>query len=267
MSKILLSQIYIYPVKSTRGVPLNSAVVSDRGLQYDRRWMLIDEDNNFITARKFPRMVLIESHINQDTMVLTAPGMPDLKVSLSGYDTRSLGVRIWKDVCQAYYCGEEAEKWFSRCLNISARLVNMPPESRRLIDPNYSEGKHVVSFADGYPFLLISEDSLADLNRRLRTPLEMERFRPNLVVKGCTAYEEDSWKAIRIGDITFRFAKPCSRCVITTIDPSEGTPAKEPLRTLATYRASQGKVFFGQNLIHEAEGTVEVGMPVEVIEE
>jgi uncharacterized protein YcbX len=176
-----------------------------------------------------------------------------------------LPVKVWRDECPAYYCGEKAANWFSLFLNISARLVFMPSESRRLVDPHYSDGRQIVSFADGFPFLLISEASLGDLNRRLKKPLEMERFRPNLVVKGCQPYEEDSWKSIRIGDISFQVSKPCSRCVITTIDPSDGTTDKEPLRTLATYRATQGKVLFGQNLIHESEGTVEVGMEVEVV--
>jgi uncharacterized protein YcbX len=265
MSKILLSQIYIYPVKSARGIPLNKAVVSDRGLQYDRRWMLIDEENKFITARKYPRMILINTRIDKNILVLSAPGMPYLKVPLTGDGSRSLRVKVWKDECPAYYCGDEAENWFSQYLNIPTRLVHMPSESQRLVDPHYSDGRRIVSFADGFPFLLISEASLADLNRRLKKPLEMERFRPNLVIKGCQPYEEDSWKSIRIGDISFQVSKPCSRCVITTIDPSDGSTDKEPLRTLAIYRTTQGKVFFGQNLFHDKEGTVEVGMVLEVI--
>jgi len=265
MSNIVLSQIYIYPVKSTRGISLNSSVVSDRGLQYDRRWMLIDAEDKFITARTFPKLVLVNSQISGEVLRLSAPGMRELSVPLSGVFKYGCSVQIWKDQCTAHYCGKEAERWFSRYLSIPVRLVYMPQESQRLVDRNYSDGGRIVSFADGYPFLLISEASLADLNRRLKTPLEMERFRPNLVIKGCRAYEEDCWKAIRIADILFLVAKPCSRCVITTIDPSQGTTSREPLRTLATYRASQGKVFFGQNLIHDKEGSIAVDMPVEVI--
>lgn len=264
MSNILLSQIYIYPVKSTRGILLNNAVVSDRGFQYDRRWMLIDEENKFITARKYPKMVLINNHVSEETLTLSAPGMPDLKLPLSGDQARPEHVIIWRDECPAYDCGEEPASWLTHYLNTPVRLVHMPLESRRLVDPDYSDGERIVSFADGYPFLLISEASLADLNSRLNRPLEMERFRPNLVVQGCRAYEEDSWKTIQIGDIPFQVAKPCSRCVITTVDPSDATTAKEPLRTLASYRMSQGQVFFGQNLIHEREGSVAVGMAVEV---
>ena len=207
MSKILLSQIYIYPVKSTRGISLNKAVVSDRGLQYDRRWMLIDEEDRFITARKYPKLVLINSQISVDTLTLSVSGMPDLKVPLSGYDSNALEVQIWKDACPAFNCGKEAEQWFSQYLNNSVRLVHMPPESRRLVDSHYSDGRRIVSFADGFPFLLISEASLADLNHRLKKSLEMERFRPNLVINGCQPYEEDSWKAIRIGDISFQISK------------------------------------------------------------
>jgi uncharacterized protein YcbX len=264
--KIHLSQIYIYPVKSTRGIPLNRSAVGDRGLIYDRRWMLVDEENKFISARKYTKLVLVKTHIAEDILTLSAPGMPTLQLSLSGYEARLETVSVWRDECPAYHCGDEAREWFSQYLNTPARLVYMPPQSRRLVDPNYSDGMNMVSFADGYPFLLISEASLVDLNHRLQKPLEMERFRPNLVIKGCQAYEEDNWKAIRIGDIVFRVVKPCFRCVITTIDPSNGSTAKEPLKTLATYRAEQGKVFFGQNLIHESEGFVKIGMKVKVLE-
>jgi uncharacterized protein YcbX len=227
--------------------------------------MLIDEESRFITARKHPKLVLVTNHISEETLTLSASGMPDLKVPLSGYDSQSLDVQIWKDECFAYYCGKEAEQWFSHYLQCSVRLVHMPPESERLVDPEYSDSKRKVSFADGFPFLLISETSLADLNRRMKKSLEMARFRPNLVIQGCRPYEEDSWKSIRIGDILFQVVKPCSRCVITTIDPRDGSTTKEPLRTLAKYRASKGKVYFGQNLIHERGGTVAEGMEVEVI--
>jgi uncharacterized protein YcbX len=143
----------------------------------------------------------------------------------------------------------------------------MPRESQRLVDPNYAGGNQIVSFADGYPFLLISEASLEDLNSRLKVPLEMERFRPNFVVQGCLPYQEDGWNFIRIGEIKFQIVKPCSRCVITTIDPVDGSTDREPLRTLAIYRHSEGKVYFGQNLIHESAGSVEVGMEVEILAE
>jgi uncharacterized protein YcbX len=250
MAPVYVKQIYIYPVKSTAGILLKDSKVCDRGLQYDRLWMLIDENNHFLSARKFNKMVLIQSQISKNNLTLSAPGMNNLSLPLLGISGPRLYVQIWKDECSAVYCGKEAQDWFSNFLGTSARLVYMPSDSRRRVDRKNTHGQKSVSFVDGYPFLLISEASLADLNTRLGTPLEMARFRPNLVIEGCQPYEEDTWKIIRVGAIRFQFVKPCSRCVITTIDTKTATAGKEPLRTLAAYRSNQGKVYFGQNLVH-----------------
>ncbi|UCF65846.1 MAG: MOSC domain-containing protein [bacterium] len=266
MARAYLKQIVIYPVKSAAGILLMNSKVSHYGLQYDRCWMLIDENNRFLSARKLHKLVLIQSQISETTLTLLAPGMSDFLLPLSDFWGPRLRVQIWNDECTAVYCGKEAQDWFSSFLGNSARLVFMPGDFKRRVDPTYTEGPKSISFTDGYPFLLISEASLADLNTRIGTRLEMARFRPNLVVEGCRSYEEDSWKIIRIGGIRFKIVKSCSRCVITTLDPKTAKAGKEPLRTLAGYRSNQGKVYFGQNLIHMEEGQISAGMPVEVLD-
>jgi uncharacterized protein YcbX len=179
-------------------------------------------------------------------------------------EQEKIPVQIWKDRCPAIACGDEAEDWFTRFLGVKCRLVFLPDDTIRPINAQYVINEHSLSFADGFPFLLISEASLLELNSRLHKPISMNRFRPNLVVKGCEAYAEDGWSKIRIGDIQFQDAKSCTRCVVTTVDQTSGIKGKEPLFTLSRYRQSGEGVLFGQNLIHENLGMLEVGQRIEV---
>jgi uncharacterized protein YcbX len=176
-------------------------------------------------------------------------------------------VQVWQDRCRALLVDPAADAWLSEFLGRPVRLVWMPPETQRRVDPRYALSDDHTGFADGFPFLLISRASLDALNARLQTPVSMERFRPNLVVAGCPPHAEDQWQRLRIGDMEFRVAKPCSRCVIPTIDPDTGVrdPGAEPLRTLSAYRRHQGKVYFGQNLLHCGSGVLAEGMAVEVL--
>jgi hypothetical protein len=173
-------------------------------------------------------------------------------------------VQIWNDICDAISLRDEVNQWFSQFLDTCCQLVYMPENSLRLVDPHYATHNELVSFADGFPFLLISEASLQDLNERLDEPVPMNRFRPNLVVSGCEAFAEDAWRQIRIGSIPFQVAKPCSRCVITMVDQTQGIRGKEPLQTLAQYRRWDGQIWFGQNLIQEKLGMLQVGDSVEI---
>lgn len=264
MASIQLSGIYIYPIKSAGGIALSTAQVSDRGLQYDRRWMLVDAAGKFLTQRQFPRMALIQVRLAEKRLVVDAPNQPSLSIPLDDESDHRLSVQIWHDSCDAIPLGHQFNRWFSQVLGISCQLVYMPENSIRPIHPSYAQPGESVSFADGFPFLLISEASLQDLNQRLEQPVPMNRFRPNLVVCGCDAFAEDRWRQIRIGSIPFRVVKPCSRCRITTVDQSQGIPGKEPLATLANYRQWNGKIFFGQNLIQEQLGTLRVGDEVEI---
>jgi uncharacterized protein YcbX len=176
-----------------------------------------------------------------------------------------MAVVVWGDSVQAAAVGERADAWLSGFLGLACRLVYFPPDTVRAVDPDYARASDQIGFADGFPFLLISQASLDDLNGRLDEAVPMLRFRPNLVVAGCSAYAEDDWRRIRIGEIEFRFAKPCSRCIIPTIDPASGLRGREPLRTLMGYRQRDNKVYFGQNLIHDGVGQLALGMPIEVL--
>lgn len=259
MASIHLSGIYIYPIKSAGGIALEDAQVSDRGLQYDRRWMLVDEQGKFLTQRQFPSMALIQVRLGESELVVEAPNQSSLSIPLDYESNHRLRVQVWNDICQAMPLDQHFSQWFSEFLHIPCQLVYMPEDSIRPINPNYADPGEPVSFADGFPFLLISEASLQDLNQRLKQPVPMNRFRPNLVVSGCEAFAEDSWRQIRIGSIPFRVVKPCSRCTITTVDQSQGIRGKEPLATLANYRLRHGKIFFGQNVIQEELGKLRIG--------
>lgn len=259
-----LSQLYVYPIKSCGGIALDSAAVSATGLRYDRRWMLVDEAGGFLSQRKLPRMALISVRFGPEHLIVGAPGMPDLEVPLHPETGDLVDVCVWGDAGRGAPVGDEADRWFGEFLGFPYRLIYKPYDDVRLVDSLYAEDGDQVGFADGFSFLLISEASLDDLNGRLEEPVPMNRFRPNLVVRGCEPYAEDRWSLILIGTVPFRVAEPCPRCAITTVDQKTGARGKEPLRTLATYRRSGEEVLFGRNLIHASLGTVRVGDPVEV---
>jgi uncharacterized protein YcbX len=254
-----LSEIVIYPLKSAGGISLSRARVDRFGLEFDRRWLVVDEAGVFLTQRQLPRMSLITPELLSDSLLLKAPGMVRLELPLQGQGGPGKTVQVWDDRCRAIPLGKEADDWVSAVLETPCHLMRFSEAEPRTVDPTYAHPADRVGFADGFPFLLISEASLTDLNTRLDEPLPMNRFRPNLVVRGVAPYAEDSWKDIRLGDIGFRVVKPCARCSITTVEQTTGVLGKEPLRTLATYRRTDGKVMFGQNLIHDAEGVLSVG--------
>jgi uncharacterized protein len=257
--------LYVYPIKSCAGISLQSADLCATGLRYDRRWMLVDETGEFMSQRTHPRMALISVRFDLEHLIVTAPDMPELEIPLQQEDENLIDVRVWDDTNRGALVGEEADRWFGEFLECSCRLVYKPEDDLRLVDSLYAAEEDQVGFADGFAFLLISEASLEDLNGRLEEPLTMNRFRPNLVVRGCGPYAEDGWSRVKIGNVPFRVAEPCPRCAITTVDQNTGTPGKEPLRTLATYRKTGLGAVFGCNLIHDALGTVRVGDPVETM--
>lgn len=257
--RLRLSQLTIYPIKSARGISLDQWEVDDFGLRLDRRWMVVDQRGEFISQRSEPRMALVVPSIVDGRLKVEAPGMPPLELKPNPPATVRAEVTVWEGHCQATWLGEGPAGWFSRYLDSPVSLVYMDEETVRPANPLYAPEDTRVSFTDGYPFLLISEASLVDLNRRLDLPLPMNRFRPNLVVSGGEPYQEDHWREIQIGEIPMQVVKPCARCVITTTDQATGERAKEPLRTLATYRKVNGGVMFGQNVVHRGRGRLQVG--------
>jgi uncharacterized protein YcbX len=260
-----LSGLHVYPIKSCGGITIEEWEVDERGLRHDRRWMLVDEAGRFMSQRRFRRMALIGVRIEHDGLIVDAPDMPSLEVPLRPTARRLMLARVWGDLVEASPVGDDADRWFEEFLGVRCRLVYLPDRSLRPVDPAYGRPGDQVGLADGFPFLLISEASLADLNARLEQPVPMNRFRPNLIVSGCEPFAEDDWKRVRIGQITFRVVKPCSRCSITTVDQRTAAKSKEPLRTLAQFRRVGTKVHFGQNLIHEETGILRFNDPVKVI--
>lgn len=260
---ISLSELTIYPLKSCGEIALNQAKLSPFGLELDRRWMLIDEQGMMLTQRKHARMCLIRCSLNNGQLTVSAPGTPSLDIQITDNITKAT---VWEDTCNAYDCGDAASNWFSAFLNTPARLVYFPDDEQRQVDLNYARPGDITAFSDGFPYLLISQASLDDLNSRLQTAVEMNRFRPNLVITGNEAFAEDQWKRIRIGTIEFSLVKPCSRCIIPSINPANAEKTTEPVKTLASYRLCENKIFFGQNVIAHGSGLLEVGMPVEIIE-
>jgi len=264
MSIPYVSQLYVYPVKSARGISLDSAHLDGRGIHLDRRWMLVDSDARFLTQREIPRLSLIQVESLPTHLRITAPAMPALTVPLIPPERKPLTVIVWKDAVKALDMGEATSAWFTKFLGVTCSLVYMPEGSLRPVHSEYASPSQQVGFADAFPLLLISEGSLADLNSRLDEPLPMNRFRPNIVVTGCAPFAEDGWKEITIGDVRMSVAKPCARCITTTVDQATGIRGKEPLATLARYRTRDNKVLFGQNLIHQSAGTLRVGDAVKV---
>ncbi len=278
-----ISEINIYPIKCLKGISLDSSVVEERGLQYDRRWMLTTPDGMFFTQREFPRMATMSVWVEDDGSGLgvAADGFGDVFIPIDSDTEDRQQVTIWQSVCEGKVYGAALNEWFSDVLGTECQLVYMPDDSRRSVNQRFDRGEDVVSFADGYPLLVIGEASLGDLNSRLDEPLPMNRFRPNVVISGSDAFAEDTWKRIRIGDATFRGTKPCERCVVTTIDQSRGDVAgKEPLKTLASFRMAKDvipdrldelgmnptNVLFGQNLIGDTPGVaIKIGDEVEIL--
>lgn len=261
-----VSALHVYPVKSCGGVARGEVQLDARGPVGDRRFMIVDNDGMFLTQRSVPKLALIEAELRGDQLVLHAPGHGSLSVSLSEAPTQRRQVRVWSSDVDAVTMGPLAYQWLSDVLGTEAELVHMDAQSARTANTEYAPPNTHVSFADGYPILLISQASLDDLNARMTQSLPMNRFRPNLVVSGTDAFEEDSWARIRIGDVVLDVVKPCDRCVTTTIDQATGVAGKEPLKTLATYRKRDHKIYFGQNLVHRGFGTLRVGDDVEVLE-
>jgi uncharacterized protein YcbX len=266
MNKFYLSEIYIYPIKSLGGISLKEAKLEAKGLQYDRRWMLIDEQNIMLTQRSHNQLALLQVGIAADQLTISHKTNPDQRISfnLNQHSTAAIPVAVWDTPTTGLEVSTEVSDWFSQFMEMKVKLITMPIEEKRLVDPRYASDNEIVSFADGYPCLLIGQSSLNGLNQKLENPILMDRFRPNFVFTGGEPHVEDRFNTFSLSNISFAAVKPCARCVLITIDQQTGSKGKEPLKTLARYRAAGKKILFGQNLLHKTLGTIHVGDELKV---
>lgn len=274
MGKAELHSIHVHPVKALRGRSPRDAVVEPWGLAGDRRWALIDDGGKVVTQRQQPRLAQAAAELTPGGVRLSAPGRASLRVPVpEPTATGRVSVDLFGDKVEAVLAGTAAHVWCSEYLGSGTRLVHMDdPATRRPVDPEYGKPGETVSFADGYPLLLTTLASLDALNaliargdRAHEGPLPMNRFRPNVVVSGTTAWAEDDWTRVTIGEVAFRVTRMCGRCVVTTTDQDTAERGREPLRTLGRHRRIGSRLIFGQNLVPESTGTVRVGDPVTVV--
>jgi uncharacterized protein YcbX len=253
-----LTGLNVFPLKSGAGTPLEVADLGARGLTYDREFMLVTPNGEFLSQRRFPRMALLRPSFDGVLLTVRAPATDPL-VHKAVDNGMILDVTVHRKPCQGVDQGDEAAGWFSGLLGIECRLVRFRGHRAT------GRGGGELAYADGYPLLLISAESHTELNSRLADPLPMNRFRPNLVVAGLGAFGEDSVRVLRIGEVTIELIKPCARCVLTTVDQETADKGHEPLRTLASFRNIDGKILFGQNGIPRIGGTLRLGDPLEVL--
>jgi uncharacterized protein YcbX len=261
-----LSELNIFPVKSLAGQSLLQCRVDRFGLQGDRRWLVVDANGQFLTQRELPLMAIIQTQQVPSGLLLQFAG-EDIAVATPATDAVQCEVQVWDDRVVAMDAGSVPAQWLSQRLGCECRLVYMPEESERAVDPDYASHGETVSFADGFPLLLIAAESLAAFNTHLESPIAMNRFRPNLVISGAEPYAEDGWRRLRIGSMEFDLVKPCSRCVMPSIDQSTGDKQPEVLKALARHRRGvDRKTYFGQNLLYSGCGQLAVGDAVTVLD-
>jgi len=261
-----IKALYYYPVKSLAGIATNTLPLDRFGPVNDRRWMLVDEQGRFVTQRKYPALVQIKPAFSDDgQLVLDIPAQGIVTVTVGN---RERQVTVWRDqVAGVVEAGRDASGALSEFLGSTVTLVYMPENVTRPARHDCLTKVHPVSFADGFPFLVTSQSSLDDLASRRPGYGDMRRFRPNVVVEGAPAWDEDQWRSIRLGEVSVDLVKPCSRCIMTTVDPDTGIrcPKGEPLKTLAGFRRTDDGVMFGVNGVHQSPGTLRVGDPVTLI--
>jgi len=254
---VQISGLVVYPVKSLRGIELTEAIVEPQGLAGDRRWMLIDEESTFLSQRTTPRMCLYHTQLDGGHLTVHAPDGESITIGEPG--GARIRVQVWQDECDALLISPLVDEWFSRQLGTPCRMVYMPDDAIRPANQNYAKPGDRVGFADGFPVLVASEASLEDLNSRLPSPIPMNRFRANILFSGSNAFAEDAWPSFEVGGISFRAAKHCVRCQVTTTNQDTAEIGKEPLTTLATYRREGNGVIFGSYFVPEDRGHLCVG--------
>jgi uncharacterized protein YcbX len=265
---LVVQDLRIYPVKALRGTGLAASDVAVWGLDHDRRWMVVQPDGRFLTQRELPAMACIDAHADTDALTLGVHAGDRVRVPVPQPPAERRHVQIWHDRVPALDAGPDAAAWLSAQLGLPCGLVYLDDPRARPVDPAYAKPEDRALFSDGFPILLANTASLSALNAALPNAIDMARFRPNIVVTGAAAWDEDRWRRIRIGGIVFRVAKPCARCLVTTVDQVTGErPDKsEPLRALGRLRRTAAGVMFGQNLIPDGPGRIAIGDAVEIVE-
>lgn len=260
-NQYIISDLIIYPIKSLGGIHVSEALAEPTGLQYDRRWMLADADNRFISQREAPQLCLLKLSFHENGFFIQHHLYPKQQLFLpfEAQTSQRETVQVWDHQLQAVVAGENFNQWFSDMLGLNCKLIKAVDFTHRKVNPEYASNNEQTVFADGYPVLIIGEASLNDLNTKLTEPVPMDRFRPNLVFSGGLPFDEDNWSEIALSDVALKPVKPCERCVITTINQATAEAGKEPLKTLATYRNINNKILFGQNALVIKPGKIKTG--------
>ncbi len=264
MSELIVSDLIVYPLKSARGIHLESMQLNELGPELDRRWMAIDSQGKFVTQRKLPKMCLIETAMTVDgSLELSVNGEEKLTVPAGGYEPKQSS--IWGTEVQGEDCGDAAADWMSAFLNKQCRIIYMPSSHQRLVDTDYATQQERLGFADGFPVLIATQSSLNDFNSKLGFEVDMDRFRPNIVIDGNPPWAEDSWKDITINTIRLSLLKPCSRCIMPSINPQSGEKQMQVNQALQAHRRRDRETFFGQNAVYDRLGTIQIGDSVLVL--
>ena len=265
MTNLVVSSLISYPLKSARGIEHTSMQLNHLGPELDRRWMVIDPKGKFITQRKVSQMCLIQTSLNDDGLVISAAGAGQCEVPKGG--NSSLSSSVWGSDVIGEDCGDHAADWLSNFLGKKCRIIYMPSTYQRLVDINYANNSEQVGFADGFPLLIATQSSLDDFNTHIDFNIEMNRFRPNIVISGNHAWAEDNWRTIEINGIQLKLPKPCSRCIMPSVNPNTAERQMEINSALLAHRRGEDKrTYFGQNAVYNKLGSINVGDSVKIID-
>ena len=257
----VVKELYIYPIKSLAGIRVESAKAEEMGFENDRRWMLIDEENQFITQRKYPNLSQFYPKINEGKIVILHQNTTH-EFFIKETVGEPILSTVWDDETKVFEVNKATSKWFSETLGFTCKLVKIINKGDRKHNSSKLNTTLNVSLADGYPYLLIGSESLNFLNKKLDEKITMARFRPNIVVSGLIAHEEDSFENFQIGTVKFKNAKPCGRCIMVNNNPMNGIVKIEPLHTLSSYRKVDNSILFGTNVMCLNEGEISIGDPL-----
>ena len=257
-----IHSLHIYPVKSCQGIDCNSVELTGTGFKYDRHWMLVDKQGRFLSQRQLPAMARIETALTPTSLIVSVNSDAQLEIPLNNPHQERVKVNIWNDQCSAALVATQASRWFSDFLNFDCDLVTLPDSEKRLVSAEYAQAGQTVGFADGFPLLILSKASADLLSSKLGEPVDINRFRANIIIGNCPAHAEDSWNNITVNDMRIDLVKPCSRCVIPSIDQQTSKKHASLLKVLASYRRNEGKVYVGQNGLHRSTGIISTGQTV-----